>query len=117
MEYNKDKHRYMILQARQLRHKATEAEKKMWHYLSQNQMTVRFHRQYIIKDRYITDFCAPTKKLIVEIDGGQHCHNEQDSIRDAYLKKKGFTVLRFWNNDVLENPEGCWNTIISYLKR
>ena len=54
-------------------------------------------------------------RLIVEIDGGQHADNSNDVVRDSYLKGEGFRILRFWNNDVLQNTRGVLETIYSAL--
>ena len=67
---------------------------------------VRFNFQRPIGP-YICDFVARTPKLIVEVDGGQHALNvETDARRTAFLKMRGYRLIRFWNNDVLENIEG-----------
>jgi very-short-patch-repair endonuclease len=72
-----------------------------------------FRRQHPI-GKYIVDFyCAPLK-LAIEIDGGQHNfarHRDRDEQRSKWLRGKGVTVLRFWNNDVLGNLEGVWDEI------
>ena len=71
----------------------------------------KFRRQQPI-DCYIVDFVCFEKKIIVEIDGGQHAiQKENDTIRDAYLRQQGFRVLRFWNNDVMQNLNGVLDII------
>jgi very-short-patch-repair endonuclease len=71
----------------------------------------RFNRQFPIGP-FICDFVSRTAKLVVEVDGGQHAHHtETDARRTAFLKSQGFRVIRFWNNDVLENVEGVVLTI------
>ena len=57
-----------------------------------------------------------SKKLIVEIDGGQHADSSEDVLRDDKLKKMGFRVLRFWNNDVMHNIEGILVVILQNLQ-
>lgn len=96
--------------ARNLRTNATEAEKRLWSRLQQGQFGVKFLRQHPIKP-YIVDFCCVQKKLVIELDGGQHNENEQDIERDQILQKAGYRVLRFWNNDVMENMEGVVTAI------
>ena len=91
--------------ARGLRANATEAEKKLWTCLQRGQLGVKFRRQYPIQS-YIVDFCCLNEKLIIEVDGGQHNENKYDKMRDQDLKTQGYTVLRFWNNEVLSNVEG-----------
>ena len=94
---------------RELRHRGTPAERVLWSKLRNKQLNgVKFRRQQPLGD-YIVDFVSFDKKLILEIDGGQH--NEEgilnrDEIRTTWLDSQGFRVVRFWNNEVLENLEG-----------
>ena len=101
--------------SRKLRVNQTDCEKKLWFRINNKQLGVKFRRQYVIANKYIVDFICLEKKLIVELDGGQHCNNLEDKIRNRYLSDLGFEVLRFWNNDVNDNIEGCleilWNKI------
>ena len=92
--------------AAELRHHPTPAEARLWSRLRAHQLNgIGFRRQHAIGS-YIVDFCAPGKKLIVEVDGGQHLEQkEYDAERTAFLESKGYRVLRFWNNDVLSNTE------------
>jgi very-short-patch-repair endonuclease len=62
-------------------------------------------------DHYIADFACLEARLIIEVDGGQHSESRSDKTRDAYLRSQGFQVLRFWNNDVLANPDGVHRII------
>lgn len=57
-------------------------------------------------DGFIADFCCVERRLVVEIDGGQHVDSEADADRTKCLKALGYRVVRFWNNDVLSNIEG-----------
>jgi very-short-patch-repair endonuclease len=67
---------------------------------------VTFRRQHAIAN-YIPDFCSPKAKLIIELDGSQHFEQEvYDRERTKYLESQGYRVLRFWNNDVMNNIEG-----------
>jgi very-short-patch-repair endonuclease len=75
---------------------------------------VKFRRQHVIAP-YIVDFVSPERWLIVEADGSQHAESISDRRRDAYLKRLGFRVLRFWNNDVLENAGGVFEMIYAEL--
>lgn len=73
----------------------------------------KFVRQYPV-GRYIADFCCRKKKLIIELDGGQHNEERQiesDKIRDEYLRKKGYEVLRICNNELDRNLDGVLNEI------
>jgi adenine-specific DNA-methyltransferase len=69
----------------------------------------KFRKQVEI-DGYVVDFLCSERRLIIEVDGGQHTP-ERDARRTAYLESQGFRVIRFWNNDVLENLDGVWTTI------
>lgn len=95
------------LRATELRKNATRAELTLWDQLRNRQVRgVRFNFQRPIGP-YICDFVARTPKLIVEVDGGQHALNvETDARRTAFLKMRGYRLIRCWNNDVLENIEG-----------
>ncbi len=101
--------------ARELRNDPTEAEKHLWHELRRWNLGIKFRRQVII-GRYIVDFVCYEKKLIIEVDGGQHAENRRDKIRDQWLIDQGFKILRFWNNEVLGNLEGVIEKIIEHLE-
>lgn len=94
----------------------TDAEQALWRSLRDRQVEgYRFRRQVPI-GRYIVDFACLEKRLIVEVDGGQHQINrDNDAIRDAWLVKEGYCVLRFWNNDVLGNRNGVLQRIVEAL--
>ena len=100
--------------ARHLRRNMTDAESHLWKLLRRQQLGERFRRQCPI-DRYVVDFVCLRRKLIVEVDGGHHAESSQDRVRDACLTKLGYRVLRFWNNDVLENSEGVYGMIHAAL--
>ena len=103
--------------ARTLRKNPTEAEKVLWSHLRFWQVDgYKFRRQQPIGN-YIVDFVCLEKKLIIELDGGQHAEqNDYDARRDAWLREQGFTVLRFWNNDVLQNVSSVKDAILSELE-
>jgi very-short-patch-repair endonuclease len=103
--------------SRQLRNNATPAERKLWNVLKNRQLCgVRFNRQVVIWP-YICDLVARSAKLVIELDGGQHGLTiAYDDARTVFLEAKGYRVLRFWNNDVLENLEGVVRTIERALK-
>lgn len=102
--------------AKRLRKKLTETEKYLWNYLRNKQIDrFKFRRQQPI-GKYIVDFINFEKKLVIEVDGGQHSiYKKKDVIRDKYLKKEGYKVLRFWDNEVLNNIEGVLEMIINNL--
>ena len=80
----------------------TDTEMLLWRHLrSRNMSGLKFRRQHCIGS-FIADFACVEKKLIIEVDGGQHAENaDQDADRTAYLNSQGWTVMRFWNNEVL----------------
>ena len=65
---------------------------------------------------YIIDFVCRDRRLIVEIDGGQHSENSHDRARDAFLAEEGYKILRFWNNDVMSNRDGVLEMILKDLQ-
>src|SRR5437868_2457260 len=92
--------------ARKLRKDQTDVEKNLWYKLRNRQIeNIKFRRQYTIGP-YIVDFVSTEKKIIIEIDGGQHNEEttrKKDEARTRYLEKNGYRVIRFWDNEVLEN--------------
>jgi very-short-patch-repair endonuclease len=103
--------------ARQLRKNPTDAERALWGKLRLWQLDgIKFRRQQPL-GRYIVDFVCLEKRLVVEVDGGQHAEDANyDSDRDAWLREQGFVILRFWNNDVLKNIEGVMTVIVEKLR-
>ncbi len=89
--------------ARYLRNNLTDAEQFIWQYLRKRQLSgYKFRRQQTI-GKYIVDFVCFERKLIIEIDGGQHAEQvEYDIQRTKWLNTQGFKVLRFWNNEVFQ---------------
>ncbi len=88
----------------------TEAERALWQLLrARNLEGARFRRQVPIGP-YVADFASFEPRLVIECDGGQH-GTERDAARDAYLKAQGFDVVRLWNHEVLQQPEGAWAAI------
>ncbi|PQM26923.1 hypothetical protein CVO77_18285 [Sphingopyxis lindanitolerans] len=100
--------------SRELRLNATDAERKLWAQISARKIAgVRFNRQFPIGP-FICDFVSRSAKLVIEVDGGQHAVDvEKDEARTAYLEARGYRVIRFWNNDVLERIEG----VVSEIER
>ncbi len=103
--------------AKLLRKEPTPAEIKLWEYIRKNNLEgVYFRRQHAI-GKYVTDFCAPKAKLIIELDGSPHVENgEYDKERTNYLEKKGYKVIRFWNNRVMTDIEGVLDDISDQMK-
>ncbi len=102
--------------ARFLRRNMTNAEIKLWQKLKRSQLGVRFRRQYSIPP-YIVDFYCPAHKLIIEVDGGQHNDNQADQKRSEFLEARGNKILRFWNNEILDNIEGVLEKIMIELQK
>lgn len=103
-----------LLYAKELRKHSTEAEKLLWRNLRNRQLgDVKFRRQHPL-GHYIVDFVSMERKLIIEIDGGQHAeagHQLKDKRRDQYFQEKGFKVLRFWSNEVFHDLTGVLEKI------
>jgi len=105
------KNSFLIKKSKELRNNPTIAENKLWYFLRGRQIeNCKFRRQQPIGD-YIVDFACLEKKIIVEIDGGQHFENKEDSMRDQWLTSQGYGVLRFWNNDIIQNIESVLEII------
>ncbi len=103
--------------ARELRKSMTEAERKLWRGLRMRQMHgCKFRRQFSI-GAYIVDFVCLEVRLIVEVDGGQHADEAYGDVeRDAWLKAQNFRVLRYWNNQVLNELDGVLADIARTLE-
>ncbi len=108
--------RHALTAARTLRRNRTDAEGLLWHYLRNKQLDgYRFRRQQPI-GRYIVDFACLSRKVLIELDGGQHAEQtSRDEKRDAFLRARGYRVLRFWSTEVFENCFGVlervWETV------
>ena len=98
--------------AKSLGKRPTNVEAILWNRLRARQIEgVKFRRQQPIEN-FIVDFISFEKRIVVELDGGQHAENrDKDIERDRFFAENGFEVLRFWNNDVLENLEGVLEVI------
>ena len=96
-----------------LRQNMTDAEQLLWRHLRAHRMDGQKFRRQQPLGPYIVDFVHFGLRLIVEADGGQHVDSDHDATRDAWLRNQGFTLLRFWNNDILHNTdavlESIWN--------
>lgn len=102
--------------SKNLRKNLTKAEIKIWRHLKNRAMAgFKFRRQCPIGP-YIVDFVCLEKMVVIEIDGGQHADQlKKDARRTAYLKSRGFEVLRFWNNEVLVDTDVVLSTILTVL--
>lgn len=104
--------------ARKFRQRQTDAESKLWAKLRNKQLEgVKFRRQQPIGP-YIVDFVSFERKLVIEVDGGQHGGirvREKDKARTALIMAKGYRVLRFWDNEVSNNIDGVLEKIRQVL--
>jgi very-short-patch-repair endonuclease len=101
--------------ARVMRRIATDAERKIWFLLRDRRLDgIKFRRQ-VPSGPYILDFVCFERRLVVEVDGGQHADSKADKVRDACLQARGFRVVRYWNTDVLKNPEGVLTDLLAQL--
>jgi very-short-patch-repair endonuclease len=97
--------------ARKLRQGLTPAERKLWANIRNDQLTVNFRRQHAIGS-FIPDFVCIQKKLIIELDGSQHLEQEEyDQERTKYFGSQGYKVIRFWNNQVMNDINGVIKAI------
>ena len=107
------------LLARKLRKNQTSQERIIWNLLRNQQFQgLKFRRQYPVGN-YIVDFICKEIKLIIEIDGGQHNSEEgieYDLKRTEYLETKGYKVIRFWNNEIDNNLEGVYQSLMDMIK-
>lgn len=102
----------MTTRPRQLRRNATDAENRLWYVLRNRSLGGwKFVRQFPVGP-YIADFACREAALIVEIDGSQHADNEKDLSRTTFLNSEGYGVLRFWNNEVMDNRDGVLEAIL-----
>ena len=92
-------------------------ERTLWRALRSMRLPVKIRRQHPI-GRYIADFAVPARKLVIEIDGGQHAEAvSRDAARTCALHAHGYRVIRFWNNDVTDNLSGVLETIATEIER
>jgi primosomal protein N' (replication factor Y) len=101
---------------RELRQASSDAEIRLWAALRGRRLTgYKFRRQHPIGP-FIVDFACIKSRLVVEADGGQHNGNTADAQRTEWLARRGWRVLRFWNNEILANTEGVLDAILAALR-
>ncbi|MBQ3640968.1 endonuclease domain-containing protein [bacterium] len=102
------------LRAKNLRNNSTLQEQKLWEILRKKNFSgLKFTRQYPI-GKYIVDFACRRKKLVIEIDGGQHNQEYNilsDEERTKFIESQGYKIIRFWNNEIIENIEGVYQKL------
>jgi very-short-patch-repair endonuclease len=101
--------------AKNLRKATTDAERKIWQRLRSEQLGVKFRRQHPFEN-YVLDFVCLERRLVIEVDGSQHAEQQNyDEQRTEKLRTAGLTVLRFWDNEVLNETDAVvqviWNAL------
>ncbi len=106
------------IHAKSMRRAPTEAEQKLWNFLRRKHLAgFKFRRQQPVGP-YILDFYCFEAKVAIELDGGGHALDDQrayDDQRTQYLASQGIRILRFWNNELVKNPEGVCQRIVHAL--
>jgi very-short-patch-repair endonuclease len=101
--------------ARELRRDMTDAERALWRCLRMRQPGGHRFRRQVPIGPYIADFACLAARLVVEVDGGQHAQAGADEVRDAFLRARGFRLLRLWNHNVLASPDAACEAILHAL--
>ncbi len=102
--------------ARRLRRNMTDAEASLWHHLRNRALAgCKFRRQHPI-GTYIVDFACLERRLVIELDGGQHADDPNDQARTQWIQANGYRVLRFWNNDALLQQQVVLAVILEALE-
>jgi len=109
---------WLQARARELRQQQTPDEQALWQQLRAKRFSGHKFRRQQVLGRFIVDFVCFAKRLIVELDGGQHAEAvDHDNRRDAWLERQGFRVLRFWNNEWSQQPEAVLDSIWQALQQ
>ncbi len=93
----------------------TDAEQRLWYRLRGHRLNGHKFKRQVPVGPYIVDFASLDRKLIIEVDGGQHAESSGDRRRDAFLRGQGYRVIRFWNNDVLRQTDSVLEEIIAAI--
>ncbi|MEK6699215.1 MAG: DUF559 domain-containing protein [Nitrospirota bacterium] len=106
-----------VANARSLRKRSTDAERLLWKHLRLRGLSgCKFRRQQPIGE-YIVDFVCFEKRVVIELDGGQHTEQvDYDEKRSAWLRKRGYRILRYWNHNVLKSPDVVTSHILKELE-
>jgi len=100
-----------------MRREPTDAEATMWRLLRDRRLSQYKFRRQVPFQKFILDFVCFEKRVVIEIDGGQHAESARDTIRDSILMAEGFQIERYWNNDVLQQPSAVLEDIFVKLAR
>src|SRR5690606_11179669 len=112
----REAHRIRTERARRLRREATKVETILWNRLrSRSVGGFKFVRQEPI-GRYVADFVCRKRRLIIELDGGQHATSTTDEARTRWHAGRGYRIIRFWNNELTENLDGVLNEVVRALQ-
>jgi len=105
------------VRANAMRATPTDAERKLWWHLRHRLKQPNSHfRRQVRLGNYIVDFAKHAARIVIEVDGGQHdARSDADAVRTNFLEREGYRVLRFWNNDVLQNIDGVLEVIHSAI--
>lgn len=104
-----------VEKARDMRKAITDAEHRLWSVLRGRRLDgCKFRRQHPI-GWFIVDFACVERRLIIEVDGAQHAENPADERRTRWLESQGWRVIRFWNDEVIENLDGVAERIMRAL--
>ena len=95
----------------------TDAEQRLWYHLRAHRFGGHKFKRQVPIGPYVVDFACVGQKLVLEVDGGQHADSFQDRNRDEFLRQRGFVVLRFWNNEVLNNTNGVLHAVMAQLTK
>jgi 2-isopropylmalate synthase len=101
--------------ARALRQRQTMAERLLWRHLQNRQLAGSKFRRQVAIGPYVADFVSFAARLVIEVDGGQHAMSPGDARRDRWFAAQRFRLLRFWNNEILDNLDGVLQTIAAAL--
>jgi len=107
----------LITHARALRRGQTDAERLLWYHLRGKRLQGHKFRRQHPYGRYILDFVCLEARLVIELDGGQHQGSANDRERDAWLETQGLQTLRFWNHDVLTQPDAVLERLYAVLSQ
>ena len=103
--------------ARRLRRHPTDAEQTLWYLLRRRHLHPHYFRRQLPIGPYIADFVCHQKRLIIELDGGHHqLQQAQDAQRTKWLESRGYQVIRFWNNELKEDPDAVLQAILIALE-